>query len=366
MLDLAKLSRKLFESTFYEKVHIERGIASNLLSVDDFQSTIQKSLLDTKTLLLFNKGICLNQKFSTTATKAKLSGRSNERYWLMDKLIPIATEKRYSIKVYNFSNYFDPLKKMDRELRNYFHTDISSNAYYTPSNSHCFESHKDSYNIIIIQTSGKKHWKVWEDKETIKEFTLEAGDVLILPKDMEHLAYTSDSHSLHMTYGILEISAKEILLNKLKTEISDIAIKPSISLEEKRKEFAKAKKELLKAITDFNPFERPTSAKTLDSTEAPEPNVSLEGARPKSFSPSKSYVAISSEYELELHNNKLYLSNKGYKFELENSHGMEDFIDEIYSAPFRLNELYKKCKIDKELAKELVNHLWECGLFVQT
>ena len=124
MLNLAKVSRKIFESTFYERVHIERGIASNLLSVDDFQSTIQNSLLDTKTLLLFNKGICQNQKISTTATKAKLAGRSSERYWVMDKLIPIASEKRYSIKVYNFSNYFDPLKKMDRELRNYFHTDI--------------------------------------------------------------------------------------------------------------------------------------------------------------------------------------------------------------------------------------------------
>ncbi|MBG60712.1 MAG: hypothetical protein CMJ16_09665 [Peredibacter sp.] len=367
MLNLAKVSRKIFERTFYERVHIERGIASNLLSVDDFQSTIQNSLLDTKTLLLFNKGICQNQKISTTATKAKLAGRSSERYWVMDKLIPIATEKRYSIKVYNFSNYFDPLKKMDRELRNYFHTDISSNAYYTPSNSHCFESHKDPYNIIIIQTSGKKHWKVWEDKETIKEFTLEAGDVLILPKDMEHLAYTSDSHSLHMTYGVLEISVKEILINKFKSETKDITIKPSLSLEEKKKEFSKAKKELLKAITDFNPFEKATGAKTHDSTVAPVPNVSLEGARPnKNFSPSKNYVAVSSEYELELNNDKLYLSNNGYKFELENSDGMEDFIYEIYSAPFRLNELNKKCKLDRELAKELVNHLWECGLFVQT
>ena len=137
-------------------------------------------------------------------------------------------------------------------------------------------------------------------------------------------------------------------------------------MKRKKKEFAKAKKELLKAITDFNPFEKANTAKTHDSTVAPVPNVSLEGARPKSFSPSKNYVAVSSEYELELNNDILYLSNNGYKFELENSDGMEDFIYEIYSAPFRLNELNKKCKLDRELAKELVNHLWECGLFVQT
>ncbi|EGD80893.1 hypothetical protein PTSG_01480 [Salpingoeca rosetta] len=107
----------------------------------------------------------------------------------------------------------------------------ATNIYLTPAQSRGFIFHQDVHAVIILQLEGKKHWRLftppeersfpWYHKQEaasqrltrfFKEeelvglqefnFTLHAGDTLIVPRGVIHAAETSDEHSLHLTVSL--------------------------------------------------------------------------------------------------------------------------------------------------------------------
>ncbi|MCO4755618.1 MAG: hypothetical protein KC478_14145 [Bacteriovoracaceae bacterium] len=365
MLNLSELPRRLFTTTFYKKAHLERGfIQAPLLTVDEFQESLLNGQVDTNTLLLFKDGKMLNSQYLSRATTSKISGRPSDRFWCMNKLIPLAKEDLLSLKVYNFSNFRKELKKVDNQLKAYFHTEVTSNVYFTPSNSQCFEPHSDPYNILIFQTSGQKHWKVWEDEDSPTKFTLEEGDMLILPKDMKHLAYTTNSHSLHITYGIKEIKAQEYLINIIRQAKTEAEFTPDMSLKKKQQNFEMMKKKLISKLQNFNPLDESILEQSLDMQYSAVPPIVLEGAIGCGFEPDKTFTTSSSEYYIDTSEDFLILRTQGYKFQLDKLEGLGEFIDTIFSGVFTLEIAIKKCSIDDVAATDLVNHLWDCGIIV--
>jgi hypothetical protein len=100
------------------------------------------------------------------------------------------------------------------------HHPVGANLYLTPPGSQGFPAHCDTHDVFIVQVEGAKHWRVYGSPERLPlagtgricprdtlgrpemDFTLQAGDVLYVPRGFLHEACTTACHSLHLTLGI--------------------------------------------------------------------------------------------------------------------------------------------------------------------
>jgi len=102
------------------------------------------------------------------------------------------------------------------------------NSYLTPPQAQAVAPHADDRDVLVWQTAGKKKWKVYGDppvpfpftleqvgkydecpvpEETLAskpllDITLEAGDILYMPRGFVHEAFTSHEPSLHLTIAL--------------------------------------------------------------------------------------------------------------------------------------------------------------------
>lgn len=102
------------------------------------------------------------------------------------------------------------------------------NAYLTPPEAQAVAPHADDRDVMVLQTAGKKKWKVYRDPPTpfpftleqvgkydecpvpdallaappLLEVTLEPGDILYLPRGYVHEAFTGQDPSLHLTIAL--------------------------------------------------------------------------------------------------------------------------------------------------------------------
>lgn len=74
-------------------------------------------------------------------------------------------------------------------------TGLTSNAYITPKGSAGSVAHVDEHDVLVVQMAGRKHWRV----DGIGEVCLESGDVLLIPADTTHYAWTTDASSFHLS-----------------------------------------------------------------------------------------------------------------------------------------------------------------------
>jgi ribosomal protein L16 Arg81 hydroxylase len=106
---------------------------------------------------------------------------------------------------------------IDSELDHVAH----ANAYLTPGNTAGFTPHYDTHEVLVLQISGHKHWRVYEPPialphrkqpftpagytlpaRPLLEVDLAPGDLLYLPRGYVHTTTTSAAHSAHVTIGI--------------------------------------------------------------------------------------------------------------------------------------------------------------------
>jgi bifunctional lysine-specific demethylase and histidyl-hydroxylase NO66 len=97
---------------------------------------------------------------------------------------------------------------------------IRANAYFTPPRSQGFAPHYDDHDVLVLQLSGDKLWRIhgeaanWPRKPMLdalppgalnpkpQEVILRAGDVFYLPRGFVHEALAQDSASLHLTLSV--------------------------------------------------------------------------------------------------------------------------------------------------------------------
>ncbi|HEX6207200.1 MAG TPA: cupin domain-containing protein [Actinomycetota bacterium] len=97
---------------------------------------------------------------------------------------------------------------------------VQANAYVTPATSRGFAVHHDTHDVFVIQTHGRKGWRVylpvielagkeqpWSSElgdpgAPILETELSPGDVLYIPRGFPHDATAREEVSIHVTVGI--------------------------------------------------------------------------------------------------------------------------------------------------------------------
>lgn len=116
--------------------------------------------------------------------------------------------------------HWPPLARFCRTLETVLGQATQANAYYTPRDSQGLGVHHDTHDVLCLQVSGEKRWRVYdpvfelplkdqrysaemgEPGEPVLDLVLQPGDTLYLPRGWLHEALTSDADSLHLTIGI--------------------------------------------------------------------------------------------------------------------------------------------------------------------
>ena len=154
-----------------------------------------------------------------------------------------------SLVVSQFHELHAPLARFCRGLEKVFLHPVQANIYLTPPGAQGFRVHFDTHDVLVMQVSGAKSWRVWDDipfplpsratpwanKESPAgvphALTLNPGDALYLPRGVMHeaAAQTGDAPSLHITLGFLEASIADMLRELLEIlEAENPALRASI------------------------------------------------------------------------------------------------------------------------------------------
>lgn len=113
-----------------------------------------------------------------------------------------------------------------------------TNIYLTPPDSQGFKPHWDTHDVFVLQVEGSKRWRIYGGGPTLPlqdhkfdpakhepgdveaEFTLEAGEVLYIPRGIMHAAVTTDTISLHVTLGVIAYTWSDLVVDCL-SELAD-------------------------------------------------------------------------------------------------------------------------------------------------
>ncbi len=122
-----------------------------------------------------------------------------------------------------------PVGEMVSHLERRLHTGVQVNAYASWTSKEGFGVHWDDHDVIVLQISGAKRWRVYgptrpapmyrdvefddtPPENPIDEFTLHAGDVLHIPRGWWHAASASTGQpSLHLTCGLATHTGIDLL-----------------------------------------------------------------------------------------------------------------------------------------------------------
>ncbi|XP_026496262.2 bifunctional lysine-specific demethylase and histidyl-hydroxylase NO66 [Vanessa tameamea] len=156
-----------------------------------------------------------------------------------------------SIRLLNPQTYMSRLHLLNATLQEFFTSFVGANAYLTPPDSQGFAPHYDDIEAFILQTEGKKHWRIYKPREEsevlprtssknftddeigepVLEVTLEAGDMLYFPRGYIHQGITIDGeHSLHVTISMYQKHAWADLFEKMIPAALQIAINENVEL----------------------------------------------------------------------------------------------------------------------------------------
>jgi JmjC domain len=111
------------------------------------------------------------------------------------------------------------IARLCRNLELDFRCPVHANLYLTPAESQGFSAHFDPHEVFVLQLEGAKTWRVYDTAQDLpiasesqpvnarvlgesRNITLQPGDFLYIPRGCVHEAFTTDSHSLHVTVGI--------------------------------------------------------------------------------------------------------------------------------------------------------------------
>ena len=154
-----------------------------------------------------------------------------------------------SLVVSQFHELHAPLAQFCRGLEKVFLHPVQANIYLTPPGAQGFRVHFDTHDVLVLQVSGAKSWRVWDETPfalpsratpwankqnptgTPHALTLNPGDSLYLPRGVLHeaAAQSGDAPSLHITIGFLEASIADMLRELLETlEAENPALRASI------------------------------------------------------------------------------------------------------------------------------------------
>lgn len=201
----------------YQHVQGTPGKFSHLLAWDQLNKILQQHRLDFPRLRLTQNGQSLPAnsylRYATGGRRKITIPRLQQ-----DKLTQQLSEGA-TLVLDAVDELSEPLRELAEGLELFFHEHIQINAYAGWRTSQGFDLHWDDHDVFILQLTGRKQWKVYgmtrayplvqdieqaqkPTHEPLWEQTLQAGDLLYIPRGWWHVARPLDEPTLHLTVGV--------------------------------------------------------------------------------------------------------------------------------------------------------------------
>ncbi len=152
-----------------------------------------------------------------------------------------------TIRVRNAEKFDPRLGELITRVEQHFVGRCDGNFYLTPPEHAGFPAHFDSTDVFVIQCIGKKHWRIYDQYTNISElpppeagweserfkptspprnFELDRGDVLYLPRGFMHEAFCTGRESMHLTISLASVTFADLLRKVVASAaVSDIELR---------------------------------------------------------------------------------------------------------------------------------------------
>jgi len=185
-----------------------------LLTWDALNDTLLRMRVIGDRLKMFRNGApCAEERY--------LSGIGSPRGALVKAAAVVQLLKSGATLVLNHAHeLFDTVGVITDSLANTFRVSVGANVYIGFGAERGFDLHWDTHDTLIVQVSGRKHWKVFaptqshplerpdsavmlpRTAEPVLDDILDTGDTLYLPRGWWHVATPINEQSLHITFSI--------------------------------------------------------------------------------------------------------------------------------------------------------------------
>ncbi len=190
---------------------------AGLLDLGDVDHLVTETLLRMPGFRLVRDGEPLDP--STYTGTVRIGGRPLERTVRPDRVLA-AFDEGATIVLQALHRQSGPVARFCRDLELALTHPVQANAYVTPPTSRGFAVHHDTHDVFVVQTHGRKAWRVygplvelaspeqpWRDElgdpgPPVLEAELGPGDVLYIPRGFPHDAEARREVSIHVTVGI--------------------------------------------------------------------------------------------------------------------------------------------------------------------
>lgn len=266
---ISPLSRDSFLSEFWDKSFLRlvghKGKFESLLSWEELNVIIKRHRLQPSQLKLVRDGKRVDSDFFYTAAK-KRKPRLNAAA-LINYLSEGAT-----LLLDNIDELAPAVGYLTQAFEEVLRSRVLANLYASWRTQKGFDLHWDDQDTVILQLSGRKHWKVYrptrlhplkEDAEATPlptgepawEGILEDGDAIYLPRGWWHVAFPLDEPSLHLTVTVIPADGTDFLLwlvERLKS-FSEVRMNvPHLANDTHRKQYVSKLRQLLNDSCDAN------------------------------------------------------------------------------------------------------------------
>lgn len=202
------------------------GKFSHLLPWEQLNRILGQHRLDFPRLRLVRDG---QSVASNVYLRHVTSGRRRTQ---IPRLIPVQLTEQLrggaTLVLDAVDELYEPLEALAEELERFFREHVQINAYAGWRTSRGFDLHWDDHDVFILQVAGRKRWSVYGATrpfplaadiepnqkpagEPLWDATLEAGDLLYIPRGWWHVAFPLDEPTLHLTVGIHNRTGLDLL-----------------------------------------------------------------------------------------------------------------------------------------------------------
>jgi bifunctional lysine-specific demethylase and histidyl-hydroxylase NO66 len=197
-----------------------RGAAdlSGLLDLGDVDHLVTETLLRLPGIRLVKGGVPIpTSRYTRTIT---VGGRSVREVIRPERVLASFADGA-TIVLQALHRQWGPVARLCRDLELDLTHPVQANAYITPATSQGFSVHHDTHDVLVLQTHGRKAWRVYpplvelagteqrwskelgDPGEPMLRADLQPGDVLYIPRGFPHDATAHEEVSVHLTVGIL-------------------------------------------------------------------------------------------------------------------------------------------------------------------
>jgi hypothetical protein len=193
------------------------GAFDDLIDIED----VERLLLDgarVPTFRLVDAGVPLPPAASTRSVR--LGGRQVDDVADPDR-IAAAIAEGATLVVQSLHRTCAPLRRLCAQLERATSHPVQANAYLSPPRSAGLAEHADLHDVLVLQVHGSKRWTV----DGADPLVTTVGDVLYVPAGSRHRAESLDEPSLHLTIGIIRVTAADVVRRALrKVEAMDATL----------------------------------------------------------------------------------------------------------------------------------------------